>query len=88
MYFMRDICVTATLLTLESCNVIWLRIRMLAHGGGDAWDEVRLMLCEKLDAALESGAILAGSGSFVRVLEKYRNRVATNASRLTYQVSR
>jgi hypothetical protein len=85
---MKNPCLALMCLTLELSQVIGLRIMKLSRGGREAWDEARLMLSEKIDAAVESGATLALGGSYRSVLELYRIRVAANAARLVGYVMR
>jgi hypothetical protein len=72
----------ATMLALEANGVIGLRLIKIALGGVDAAYEVNLMVQEKVDAAHEALATLAGGGSVETVLTGYRRRVAFNAERL------
>jgi hypothetical protein len=72
----------ATMLALEANSVIGLRLIKIAHGGVDAAHEVNLMVQEKVEAAAEAMATLAGGGSAEAVLAGYRRRVAFNARRL------
>jgi hypothetical protein len=73
----------ATMLALESNAVVGLRLMKIAYGGADAVYEVNLMVQEKIDAAGEALATLAGGGSVGTVLAGYRRRVAFNAERLS-----
>ena len=50
------------LLLLESSEVVGLRVMKLAGGGVDAQHEARLMVNEKIDAAIEVGARLLCGG--------------------------
>jgi hypothetical protein len=71
------------MLGLESGNVIGLRMLKLTCGGSDALSEMRLMMREKVDAALESGANLMAGASADSVVQRYRQHVAANAERLS-----
>jgi hypothetical protein len=73
----------ATMLALEANGVIGLRLIKMALGGVDAAYEVNLMVQEKVEAAHEALATLAGGGSVETVLAGYRRRVAFNARRLS-----
>jgi hypothetical protein len=75
------------MLALESNAVVGLRLMKIAHGGADAVEEVNLMVQEKIDAAGEALATLAGGGSVETVLAGYRRRVAFNAERLSPESS-
>ena len=54
----------------------------LAGGGGDARDEVHLMVTEKMGAGIEALASLMGGSTPMAVIERYREHVAANALRL------
>jgi hypothetical protein len=73
---------SSMMLGLESGNVIGLRMLKLACGGGDALNEMHLMVGEKVDAAFESGANLMAGASAHSVVDRYRQHVAANALRL------
>jgi hypothetical protein len=71
------------MLGLESGTVVGLRMLKLAGGGGDALNEMRLMIREKVDAAFESGANLMAGATAETVIDRYRQHVAANAARLS-----
>jgi hypothetical protein len=71
------------MLGLESGNVIGLRMLKLTSGGSGAVNEMHLMVREKVNAALESGANLMAGASANSVVERYRQHVAANAERLS-----
>lgn len=73
----------AMMLAVESNNVIDIRLRQMAFGGVDAVAETRLMVHEKVDAALEAGSMLMRGDSPADVIRLYRKHVAANARRLT-----
>jgi hypothetical protein len=73
---------TATLLALESSEVVGLRIAKLAGGGVDAQHEAHLMMIEKIDAVVEIGETLLCGATAVYVTNRIRERVAANAERL------
>jgi hypothetical protein len=73
---------SSMMLGLESGNVIGLRMLKLACGGGDALNEMHLMVGEKVNAAFESGTNLMGGASVHSVVDRYRQHVAANAERL------
>jgi hypothetical protein len=72
----------AMMLAVESNNVIDIRLRQMATGGVDAAAETRLMISEKVDAALEAGAMMIRGESSADVITFYRKHVAANAQRL------
>ena len=72
----------ATMLALESSQVVALRLPMLAAGGRRARIEAHRMVIEKISDAMASGAVLLGGGSGARVIARYRRRVRANARRL------
>ena len=73
---------SSMMLGLESGNVIGLRMLKLACGGGDALNEMHLMVGEKVNAAFESGTNLMAGASVHSVVDRYRQHVAANAERL------
>ena len=72
-------------LAMESSEVIALRTIKLMSGGEAAAREVRLMISEKVDAALEATAGLVGGVTGNEIIEGYRQKVAANARRLSSQ---
>ena len=74
---------SSMMLGLESGDVIGLRVLKIACGGGDALNEMHLMVGEKVNAALESGANLMAGASVDSVVARYRQHVAANAERLS-----
>lgn len=71
------------MLAVEANRVIGLRLLKLAGGGSDARDEVRLMVCEKVNASIEAGATLMQGGNMFSVIERLREHVAANTDRLS-----
>lgn len=71
------------MLGLESSHVIRLRMLKLTSGGSDAFNEMHLMISEKVDAAFESGANVMAGASAEKVIGRYRQHVAANAARLS-----
>ena len=71
------------LLAFEACEVIHLRLAKLAVGDGEADDEARLMMSEKIDAMFEAGASLMAGASAASVVGRYREHVAANVKRLS-----
>ena len=43
------------MLAVESSSVVDMRLRKMASGGVNPTDETRLMISEKIDAAIEAG---------------------------------
>jgi hypothetical protein len=70
------------LLAIESSGVIAMRAMKLMVGDGAAMQEARLMVSEKLDAALEATASLIAGASGDQIINRYRQHVAVNAKRL------
>ncbi len=73
----------ATLLAFEASEVIRLRMMKIAFGGGEAFSELHMMMTEKLGAAVEALSSTMVGGTPLSVIERYREHVAANASRLT-----
>jgi len=73
---------TSIMLAIESNDVIGRRLRKLASGSSEARDKAHLMVSEKVNAAFEAGAMLMSGGTFDLVVERYREHVAANSSRL------
>ena len=76
------------MLALEANNVIALRLMKLMRGGRAAKREARLMVSEKIAAALEASASLMTGASGHDVVRRYRKHVAANAKRLGKSKSR
>lgn len=72
----------ATLLAMESQQVIGLRLAKLSVGGPAAQAEAQRMVSEKIAAANEAAMLMATGGSTQRVVAGYRRRVRANARRL------
>ena len=76
------------MLALEANNVIALRLMKLMRGGRAAKREARLMVSEKIAAALEASASLMTGASGHDVVRRYRKHVAANAKGLGKSKSR
>jgi cytoskeletal protein CcmA (bactofilin family) len=63
--------------------VIDIRLRSIATGKVNAKEETRLMVSEKIDAALEAGSMLVNGRRPAEVIDLYRKHVAANAARLS-----
>jgi hypothetical protein len=74
--------VDGAMLAVEAGEVMALRLAKLAAGDADAEREARLMVSEKLDAALEAGASLLAGATPSDIIGRYREHVADNARRL------
>jgi hypothetical protein len=74
---------TVVSLTLESSEVIGLRVAKLARGGIDARDEAHLIVSEKVNAVFETSARLISGATLIDVIERFREQVAANARRLS-----
>jgi phosphoserine phosphatase len=72
-----------TLLAIESSGVIAMRAMKLTAGDVVAIQEARLMMSEKVDAALEATASLIAGASGDQIINRYRQHVAVNAKRLS-----
>ena len=70
------------LLALEANGVIALRMMKLMRGGRSARREAKLMVSEKVHAAVEATASLMAGASSDEIIHRYRRRVAANAKRL------
>jgi hypothetical protein len=57
-------------------------------GGDDSRDEAHLMVIEKVHALFEASASLWAGGTPSSVINRYREHVAANAQRLSYQYTR
>jgi hypothetical protein len=71
------------MLAIESQDVIGLRLKKIAYGEVSVYNEVFLMVSEKIDAAVEAGTTLMAGGSAAAVVARYREHVASNAGRLS-----
>lgn len=73
----------ATMLALESNEVIGLRLMKIAAGRHDARHEAELMVAEKISAFVEAAVSLCGGASPAIIIGRYREHVAANALRLS-----
>ena len=72
----------ATLLAWEAADVVGLRLAKLAGGGDAAYAEAHLMVSEKVAAGIEAvGALMMGRTPD-EIIQRHRDHVAANASRL------
>jgi len=70
------------MLAVEANGVIAQRMMKLMLGGRRARREAKLMVSEKIDAALDATARLMAGASGDEIVHRYRQRVAGNAKRL------
>jgi len=73
---------SASLLGLESHQVIALRLAKLAKGGQAAQKEAHRMVAEKITAAQAAALNLAMGGRAGSVVSNYRKKVRANRTRL------
>jgi hypothetical protein len=71
------------MLALESSEVVRLRMEKFASGGEDAEHEARLMVSEKVFAAMEAGMSWLTGATAASIVGRYREHVAANAKRLS-----
>jgi hypothetical protein len=71
------------MLAVECNNVIDIRLRKIASGGVNAAEESRLMVNEKVAAAIEAGSMLMSGKKSGDVIDFYRMHVAANVARLS-----
>ena len=71
------------MLGVEAQRAIGLRLAAIARGGPTAEAEARLMVTEKMNAALQAANMVARGASTRSVISFYRSRVRSNARRLT-----
>ena len=77
-------CLTdSVMLGVEEQRAIGLRLAAIARGGPTAEAEARLMVTEKMNAALQAANMVARGASTRSVISFYRSRVRSNARRLT-----
>jgi hypothetical protein len=73
---------SASLLGLESHQVIALRLAKLAKGGQAAQKEAHRMVAEKIATAQAAALKLAMGGTAGSVVSNYRKKVRANRTRL------
>ncbi len=74
---------TGTMLALEACEVIHLRLVKFASADKDTGSEARLMVSEKVDAMFEAGVSLMTGATAASIIGRYRQHVAANVRRLS-----
>jgi hypothetical protein len=70
------------MLAVEANGVVALRMMKLMLGGRRARREAKLMVSEKIDAAVKATASIMSGASGDEIVRQYRRRVAANAKRL------
>src|ERR1700730_8236553 len=73
---------SSAMLALESNHVIGLRLTKFALGGSGAGEEANLMVAEKIAATVEAFQTLLKGGNIFIVIDRYREHVTANATRL------
>ena len=73
----------ALMLAVDANRVIGLRLAKLMLGGRSARREAKLMITEKMAAAIEAGGKLMTGASADDIVRLYRRRVASNVKRLS-----
>jgi hypothetical protein len=73
----------ALMLAVDANRVIGMRLAKLMLGGRSARREAKLMITEKMAAAIEAGGKLMTGASADDIVRLYRRRVASNAKRLS-----
>ena len=74
---------SAAMLALEANHVMVLRLTKMAFGGPESHSEAKLMVTEKIDAAVEASCSLLKNGDVSAVVARYREHVSANAHRLS-----
>src|SRR5215510_11520711 len=72
----------ASMLALESSEVVCMRLEKFAHCDDEAGREARLMVSEKIAAAFEAAANWLSGATPAAIIDRYREHVAANAKRL------
>jgi hypothetical protein len=75
----------STMLAIESCEVIRLRLETFAKHEDGAESEACLMVSEKIAAAFEATASWFGGATPAAIIDRYREHVAANTKRLSPQ---
>ena len=74
-----------TMLAIESCEVVRLRLEKFAKHEDGAEHEACLMVSEKIAAAFEATASLFAGATPGAIIGRYREHVAANVKRLSPQ---
>jgi hypothetical protein len=73
----------ASMLAMESSEVVRLRLEKFANCDDDAGHEARLMVNEKVAAAFEAVTNWLSGATPAAIIGRYREHVAANAKRLS-----
>ena len=73
---------SSAMLALESNYIVGLRLVKLTRDGDEAGQEAHLMLSERIATAFEAAETLFRGGDFSVVVDRYREHVTANATRL------
>jgi hypothetical protein len=71
------------MLAVEASEVVRLRLEKFAHGDEDCEREAKLMVTEKVFAAIEASASWLTGAAPSAIIGRYREHVAANARRLS-----
>ena len=75
--------VAGTMLALESCDVMRMRLEKLAYADQEAEREAALMVGEKIAAGFEALSSWFAGATPAAVINRLREQVAANARRLS-----
>jgi hypothetical protein len=75
------------MLGFEANRVVGLRLTRMMLGGRSARREAKLMVTEKMEAALKANTRMMHGASADEIIRMYRRRVAANARRLSKRTS-
>jgi hypothetical protein len=73
----------SAMLAVEASEVVRLRLEKFAHRDDDCEREAMLMVTEKIFAAIEASASWLSGAAPGAIVDRYRERVAANAKRLS-----
>jgi hypothetical protein len=73
----------ASMLAMESSEVVRMRLEKFAHCDDDAGQKARLMVSEKIAAVFEAAANWLSGATPAAIIDRYREHVAANAKRLS-----
>jgi hypothetical protein len=73
----------ASMLAVESSEVVCMRLEKFAHCDDDVEQEAQLMVSEKIAAAFEAAANWLAGATPGAIIGRYREHVAANAKRLS-----
>jgi len=73
---------SSAMLILKSSRMVGLRMTKLTRGGSEAGVGANMMVTEKIAAAFEAVETLLTGGGLSIVIDRYREHVTVNATRL------